>query len=96
MNLELEQMIYTSAIFRNTNVAEIARAVGMAPSSLYKKIKRGTLKPRELSEIGKALGGEYVFYYAFPNGTKIGTLEKPKRKSSPKGKTQGTAILTTR
>ena len=92
----MEQMIYTSAIFRNTNVAVIARAVGMTPSNLYKKIKRGTLRPWELSRIGKVLGGEYVFYYAFPNGTKIGTLEKPKRKNSPKDKTRGTAVLTTR
>ena len=94
MNLEMEQMIFTSAIFCDTNVAEIARAVGMSPSSLYKKISRSTLKPWELSKIGKALGGEYVFYYSFPNGTKIGTLEKPKHKSGARGKMQGTVVRT--
>ena len=78
MRIEVEQMIYTAAFFRNTNVGEIARAIGMTPSNLYKRIKRSTLKPWELEKIGKVLGGEYVFYYSFPNGTKIGTLEKPK------------------
>jgi len=95
MTIEMEQMIFTAAIFRNTNVAEIARAIGMAPSSLYKKISRSTLRPWELAKIGEALGGEYVFYYSFPNGTKIGTLEKPKRKIRPKKKTQKTSVRIT-
>ena len=79
MNIDIEQMVYTAAIFRNTNVAEIARAIGMAPSSLYKKISRDTLKSRDLARIAKALGGEYNFYIKFPNGTKIGKLDKEKK-----------------
>ena len=90
----MEQMIFTAAIFRDTNVAEIARAIGMAPSSLYKKISRSTLKPWELSKIGKVLGGEYVFYYSFPNGTKIGTLDKQKHKSDEKSRMQKTVVRT--
>ena len=78
MDLDVEQMVFTSAIFRNTNVAEIARVMGMTPSNMYKKIQRNTLKAGELSKIAKALGGEYVFYFSFPNGTKIGKLERPK------------------
>ena len=81
MNLDdIEQMIYTAAAFRNTNVGEVARVIGMAPSNLYRKIKHNTLKPWELSKIGKALGGEYIFYFSFPNGSKIGSLEKQKHK----------------
>ena len=72
-------MIYTAASFSKTNVRKVALDLGITPSSLYKKIKRNTLKPSELSKIAKALGAEYVFYYVFPNGSKIGTLEKPKR-----------------
>jgi len=75
MNLTVGQMISTAAIFRNTTVAEIARAIGMAPSVLYRKINRNTLKPWELSEIAEALGGEYHFHFSFPNGSKIGALE---------------------
>ena len=76
MNLTVGQMISTAAIFRNTTLAEIARAIGMAPSSLYRKIERNTLKPWELSEIAQVLGGEYHFHFSFPNGSKIGALDK--------------------
>ena len=62
MDIDIEQMVFTAAIFRNTNVGEVARAIGMAPSSLYKKISRNTLKAGELAKIAKVLGGEYVFY----------------------------------
>ena len=78
MNLTIEQMIYTAAIFRKTNVAKIARTLGMAPSVLYRKINRNTLKPWELSSIAESLGGEYHFYFTFPNGSKIGALDKVK------------------
>ena len=86
MDLDIEQMVFTSAIFRNTNVGEVARAMGMSPASLYKRISRNTLRPGELSNIAKVLGGEYVFYFSFPNGTKIGKLEKPKYKKQKKEK----------
>jgi len=76
MDNEIEKMIYTAAIFRNTNVAEIARTIGMAPQNLYRKMKSSTLKPLDLTRIGKVLGGEYAYYFSFPNGTKIGKLEK--------------------
>ena len=78
MELTVEQMIYTAAVFCNTNVAEIARAIGITPSALYKKISRNTLKASDLSEIAQILGGEYHFHFSFPNGSKIGALEKTK------------------
>ena len=79
MNITVEEMIYTAAKFRRTNVSEIARAIGMAPSVLYKKIYRNTLKPWELSRIAEVLGGEYYFYMSFPNSSKIGALDKTKK-----------------
>ena len=84
MTITMEQMIYTAATFRNTNVGEVARSIGMSPSNLYRKIKHNTLKPWELSKIGEALGAEFVFYFAFPNGSKIGSLEKPKHRKKRK------------
>ena len=84
MNLDIEQMIYTSVMFRNTNVREVARVIGMTPSNLYRKIRSNTLKPWELSRIAQALGGEYIFCFSFPNGTKIGKLEGPKPKPKEK------------
>ena len=80
MDNELENMVYTAAVFRNTNVAEVARNIGMTPQNLYRKMKLCTLRPAELIKIGKFLGAEYSFYFSFPNGTKIGKLEKQKPK----------------
>jgi hypothetical protein len=75
MDIYTEQMIYTAAVYRNTNVGEVARTIGMAPSNLYRKIKQGTLKKAELDKIARALGGEYCFYILFPNGTRIGKIK---------------------
>ena len=80
MDNEIENMLYTAAVFRNTNLADVARNVGMSPQNLYKKMKRKTLKPAELGKIGKSLGAEFVFYLSFPNGSKIGKLEKRNKK----------------
>ena len=82
MNTNISQMIYTAASFSNTNLTEVARSIGMDPSNLRKKIRRSTLKPSELAKIAKVLGAEYVFYYSFPNGSKIGTLEKQRPRKS--------------
>jgi len=77
---EIQEMLFTAASFKHTNVADIARAVGMTPSNLYRKIRLGTLRPAELIRIGDALGAEYSFYYTFPNGTKIGKLADKNKK----------------
>jgi len=87
MDNEIEKMVYTAAVFRNTNVAEIARTIGMAPANLYRKMKQCTLKPAELVKIGKALGAEYTYYFSFPNGTRIGKLEKNKSEKIETSKT---------
>ena len=92
MNIDIEQMIYTAAMFRNTNVREVARAIGMNPSNLYRKINKNTLKSWELSSIAKVLGGQYAFYFVFPNGTKIGKLGKQKS-ATRKSKTKGASVM---
>ena len=75
MNLDIENMVFTAAMLRHTNVAEIARELKMTPSNLYRKIKSSTIKPWELAKIGKVLGGEYVYYLSFPDGTKVGKFK---------------------
>lgn len=76
MNIEIKWLISTAAQFRKTSVAEIARSINMAPQNLYRKMKKGNLKPEELSRIAKKLGGEIVIYFSFPNGSKIGNMDK--------------------
>ena len=90
----MEKMIFTAATFRNTNVADIARTIGIAPQNLYRKMKCSTLKPMDLERIGKALGGEYTYYFSFPNGTKIGKLEnKSEKKIKTSVRNQVTKII---
>ena len=85
MDNEMEKMVYTAAIFRNTNVADVARNIGMSPQNLYQKMRRCTLRPADLSKIGKYLGAEYTFCFSFPNGTRIGKLEKNRPKKIETG-----------
>lgn len=92
-NIDIEQMIYTAAIFRNTNVREIARSLGVTSSNLYRKISKNTLKSWELSKIAEVLGGQYVFYFSFSNGTKIGKLEKPKSANRKNNKSAAVRIV---
>jgi hypothetical protein len=73
---QVERMINASAAICHTNVRSIARTLKMSPSNLYRKIRCNTLKPWEIASIARALGGKYVFYFSFPNGTKIGKLER--------------------
>ena len=80
MDTELEQMIYMAAIFRGTNVAAIAREIGMTSSNLYRKMRCCTLKPSELARIAKILDIKYSYYFSFSKGTKIGKMEKKIKK----------------
>ena len=79
MTNDIKHMIYTAASSRNSSVREIARLIGMTPSNLYRKVRQNTIKPCELEKIAKILGGKYAFYFYFPNGSRIGNLEKPRR-----------------
>ena len=80
---EVEQMIFTAAVFCNTSAAEIARAMGMAPQNFYRKMKQANFKPEEFSKIAKILGAEFVYYFSFPNGSKVGTLHQDHRPRFP-------------
>ena len=76
MDIIIRNMVYTAAHYRNTSIKKIARAAGMSRIGLYRKIQRSSLKPRELEKIVKVLGGEFICYFLFPDGSKIGQLEK--------------------
>ena len=79
MTNDIKHMIYTAALSRDITVDKIAQQLSMTPSNLYRKVRQNTIKPCELEKIAKILGGEYAFYFYFPNGSKIGNLEKPRR-----------------
>ena len=80
--ISVEQQLYLAIAFKATNIAAIARAMGMARQNLHCKIVRNTLKKEELCKIAKILGGEYVSYFSFPDGVVIGDSMKKRKNRS--------------
>ena len=58
--------------YKKTNVAALARKLGMARQNLHRKIYNNTLKKEELCKIAKLLGGKYISCFSFPDGVTIG------------------------
>ena len=69
--MNIEQKINMALAYKGISQAELARRIGQSPANLNLKLKRETLKNDELSKIAEALGGNYVFAFEFPDGTKI-------------------------
>jgi len=72
-------MITTAAIYRSLSIADVARSVKMAPQNFYRKLNRGHFTPLEFSKIARLLGADFVFYFNFPDGSKIGSLDRTKQ-----------------
>ena len=83
--MKIEQQVYLAVSYRATNLADIAREMGMTRQNLYKKIRRNTLKKEELCEIGRILGANYVSYFSFPGGVIIGDRIKRKKAKTGSG-----------
>lgn len=66
-----EQQIKMAASYSDTSIAELSRRIGTTHQNLHQKIKRNTLTKEDLEKIAEALGGKYVAYFEFPDGTKI-------------------------
>lgn len=69
--MNIEQKVYMALAYKGLSKAELARRVGQTPQNFSKKLKRETLTNDELSKIAEVLGGNYVFGFEFPDGTKI-------------------------
>ena len=61
--------IKTAAIHGDITLAEIAKKVGMSPQSFSNRMKTGKFTRKELDEIGKALGAEFISFFRFPDGS---------------------------
>ena len=83
--MNVEQEIFLAVAYRGTNISAVARAIGMKPQVLHKKINRNTLKKEDLCKIGKALGGRYMSCFYFPGGIVLGDKIRNRKKSSPNG-----------
>lgn len=70
IKITIQEQIKTAAIHGNITLAEVAKKVGMSPQSFSNRMKTGKFTKKELNEIGKALGAEYISYFKFSDGSK--------------------------
>lgn len=69
--MDTKQMVTMALGYAGMSQAQLARAIGTTPSNLNQKVNRNTLTKEDLEQIAEALGGKYVCYFEFPDGTKI-------------------------
>lgn len=69
--MKIEQKVNMALAYKGISQAELARRTGMTPANFNKRLKIGKFSHDELLQIAKALGGNYVFGFEFPDGTKI-------------------------
>lgn len=69
--MDVKTMVSMAAAYKGISQAQLARDLGTTPANLNKKLGRNTLTKEDLEQIAEALGGEYVCYFEFPDGTKV-------------------------
>ena len=69
--MNIEQKVNMALAYKGISQAELARRAGMTPANFNKRLKVGKFSSDELQKIAEALGGNYVFAFEFPDGTKI-------------------------
>lgn len=69
--MNIEQKVNMALAYKGMSQAELARLIGMSPANFNKRLKVGKFSIDELQKIAEALGGNYIFGFEFPDGTKI-------------------------
>lgn len=69
--MDIKQMVTKAVVHAGVSQAELARTMNTSPANLNKKVNRNTLTKEDLEQIAEALGGKYVCYFEFPDGTRI-------------------------
>ena len=69
--MDIVQKIELAATYTKTSQTAIASALNTTPQSWYNRKRVGKFTTEELEQIAEALGGKYVCYFEFEDGTKI-------------------------
>lgn len=69
--MTIEQKINMAVAHKKISQAELARQMGESPANFNLKVKRETLKQRDLDKIAAILGATYRFSFVFEDGTEI-------------------------
>ena len=69
MNISIK--IKLAAKYAGVSEAELARRFGVTPQNLNNRLKVDRFTTADLEKLANHLGGEFVYYIEFENGTKI-------------------------
>lgn len=69
--MDMTQKIKMAEKYAGISESELARKLGKTPQAFGQRVRTGKFSAPELEDIAKALGGEFVFYFQFPNGDKV-------------------------
>ena len=69
--MKTSQQINMAIAFCNTTKTKVAKSIGMTRQNFSMKLKRESFSREELDAIANVLGGKFVAYFEFKDGTKI-------------------------
>lgn len=69
--MDLLTKVKMAVAFKNISQRELASNIGMSPANLNIRLQRQKFTPEELEQIAEGMGAKYVYYFEFPDGTKI-------------------------
>ncbi len=70
--ITIEEQIRTALIHSGLTQKEFCDRFGMSTSSLIQRMKNGKFTKSELEKMAAIMGAEYISYFKFPDGNKIG------------------------
>lgn len=67
-----EQIVRRAIAKTGVRMTDIAKAFGVSDASFSVRMKRQTLRERDMRQIAEVLGATYHAYLEFPDGERIG------------------------
>lgn len=69
--MDLEKKVKMAAQYSDLSLSELSRRIGTSSQNLFQRLKVGKFSASELEQIAEGMGAKYVYYFEFPDGTKI-------------------------
>lgn len=68
----VKDQIKAACIHANVSITELANRFGISQSGFSQRMKTGKFSREEMERIAAILGCEYISYFKFPDGNRIG------------------------
>ena len=69
--MTIQQKIKMALAYKGMSEAALAKAIGTSPSAFNQRMKTGKFSSEELDAIAEALGGKFVCFFEFEDGTQV-------------------------